>query len=888
MKLISTLSIVIAPAICYSQHSSFTSPDTVCVNAPVTVTNTSTGGSSFYWSFCGNNLLATPQATNIGNPGNKLDIPVFSETIKEGNNYFTFIVNNNGGNRGLVRLAYGNSLLNNPVITDFGNLGGAMKGTAEGLQIVKDANGWHIITIGGNTPASIFMVKISFGSSLGNANPQAVDWGNIGNLSYATDLYIFKENNAWYGFTTNASSNTITRFSFGASFTNPPTATNLGNLGNLSWPTGVFAIKVNNNWYVFVCNADASTITRLNFGTSLLNVPTAVNLGNASGRLNHCRDLTIVNDCDHLSGLVANGDGNDILKIEFAGNSITGAINATSYGNIGNLNYPHSLSPLIREGDKLYTFVTNAFNNTITRVMFPGCANSSVPSSSQVNPASFSYAQPGNYSIKLVMDEGLITQETACRNIVVMPPLSVNLGTNIKVCDGTPVVLNAGTDDVRYVWSDNSNGHQLIVTTSGTYSVMKFNGGCKAADAVSVLINPPINVTATVADAACGDKTGTINAVTTGGTSPYKYVVNSKNFGTTPTFAQLPEGVYNIEVEDGAGCKSSTQVTINLDEIGFIRGTITAVPPSCDGNSDATVTLAIQKGTPPFDYALAGQPFQTDPVFSGMPAGTYKFYARNDVCIDSFDITVTAPAPVVLNTTVTDAYCDLPDGKLEFDVEGGTPPYTYSSNGMVSGPVSGQLFSGDYLIKVADANGCDATASYTVNNITPPPITILNNDTTINIGEKIRLQAINGVDYEWLPTEGLSCTTCPDPVAQPLVPTTYIVHTVTGRNCIAADTINVKLTHYQYLYIPTAFSPNHDGNNDYFRVKSTGINQFKMSIYNRWGELIFVGANPGDGWDGRFKNVLQLAGTYVYMIEYAYYGQHAKPLLQKGVLTLIK
>jgi gliding motility-associated-like protein len=61
-----------------------------------------------------------------------------------------------------------------------------------------------------------------------------------------------------------------------------------------------------------------------------------------------------------------------------------------------------------------------------------------------------------------------------------------------------------------------------------------------------------------------------------------------------------------------------------------------------------------------------------------------------------------------------------------------------------------------------------------------------------------------------------------------------------------------------------------------------------MSIYNRWGKLIYSSNNPEIGWDGSFKNVLQSSGTYVYMIEYAYYGQDQQPLLQKGVLTLLQ
>lgn len=887
MKLFLTIPLLLCYTICYARQAGFITPDTICVNTPVTVNNTSVAGSKFYWSFCGSNNFSLPQATNLGPMGNVFSIPVFSETVKDGNNYYTFVVNN--GNGGLVRLSYGNSLLNTPVVQDFGSFGGVIRGTAEGIQVVKDAVGWRVIIVGGNDPdpANVYIVKVDFGSSLDNMSPVAVNWGNLGMLSYPTDLYIFRENSAYYGFTVNAQSNTITRFSFGTDFNNPPAAANLGNLGSLDWPTGVYAIKIDGEWHVFVCNTNSNTITRLDFGASLLNVPVAVNLGNPDNKLNHPRDLMIINDCGNLIGLMANGDGDDILRLTFDGNAITGAISATSYGNIGNLNYPHSFSSLIREGDDLYTMVTNAFNSTITRIKFSGCTNGSIPSSVLQQPPAFTYTTPGTYNVKMMMDEGLGTQESVCRDIVVMPPLTADLGPDIKVCDGAAVILDAGVDDTRYLWSDNSTAQQLVVNTSGHYQVTKSNGGCTATDDVNVTISSSMQLSAINAAYACGDLTGKLSAVITGGTGPYEYFLNTVDMGTTPTFDQLTPGTYTIDVTDAVGCRATARADIDLDAVVPVSGSVSSVPPSCEGKEDGTITLSILQGAPPLEYAIKGQPFQPDPVFSGIQSGTYTLYARNAACIDSFEVTL--PAPVVtLNTRSTDATCDLADGRLDMDVSGGTPPYTFYSNGTLVSASLNNLSPGDYLITAVDSKGCSSPSNLTtINNITIPRILILNKDMNINIGQTVQLQAINGVDYEWTPADGLSCTNCAAPVAQPLETTTYIVKTITGKNCIAADTVRIALSHSQYLYIPSAFTPNHDGMNDYFKVKSFGISRFRMSIYNRWGVLIYSSNNPENGWDGSFKNKLQSSGTYVYMIEYAYYGQDDKPLLQKGVLTLV-
>src|SRR6185436_14763668 len=102
------------------------------------------------------------------------------------------------------------------------------------------------------------------------------------------------ENGNWYGFTVNSNNNTVTRFDFTNSFSNVPIATNLGNIGNLSGPTGLHPIKDNNNWHLFVTNATSSTLTRLDFGTSLLSTPTGQNLGNINGLFHTVWDIYIM------------------------------------------------------------------------------------------------------------------------------------------------------------------------------------------------------------------------------------------------------------------------------------------------------------------------------------------------------------------------------------------------------------------------------------------------------------------------------------------------------------------------------------------------------------------------------------------------------------------
>jgi gliding motility-associated-like protein len=74
-----------------------------------------------------------------------------------------------------------------------------------------------------------------------------------------------------------------------------------------------------------------------------------------------------------------------------------------------------------------------------------------------------------------------------------------------------------------------------------------------------------------------------------------------------------------------------------------------------------------------------------------------------------------------------------------------------------------------------------------------------------------------------------------------------------------------------YIDIPNAFTPNGDGENDYFfprQLLSRKLTRFKMQILNRWGQLIFeTNRTDGQGWDGRFNSQLQPQGVYLYLID---------------------
>jgi len=413
-------------------------------------------------------------------------------------NYYGFLANHYPG--GLLRLDFGSSLLNTPTVVSLGNFGGIIPSGygAEGIQIIYNEGKWYAIMVGGYPPTGSTprILKIEFGANLANPTPVAINWGNIGNMLQPIDLDVFKEGNNWYGFTINAENNTITKFSFTNSFSNTPTAVNLGNIGNLSYPTGIYTINDNGFWRVFIVNAGTNdrvtgpfSLTRLDFGSSLLNTPSGVNLGNPGNLLKHPRDLTIMKSCGQIIGFAVNGSlsNSDVVKMNF-NNNLSSIPTFSSLGNVGNSNFPHSISKLFRVKDQLYAFTSNVGNNTVTRLMFNGCNNSSISSSQLQTPPGVSYNTTGTYNINLTIDDGLPTQNAICKQIVVIPALNHTALKSISFCAGETVRLGA-KERGKYKWNTGSNTDSITVSSSGIYWVETSRGSCYNRDSFNVTVN---------------------------------------------------------------------------------------------------------------------------------------------------------------------------------------------------------------------------------------------------------------------------------------------------------------------------------------------------------------------------------------------------------------
>ncbi len=152
-------------------------------------------------------------------------------------------------------------------------------------------------------------------------------------------------------------------------------------------------------------------------------------------------------------------------------------------------------------------------------------------------------------------------------------------------------------------------------------------------------------------------------------------------------------------------------------------------------------------------------------------------------------------------------------------------------------------------------------------SVYPVPLINLGPDTSLCPGST-PLELVDNINGSNPLATWLWSTGATTPSIMVSTPGTYAA-TVYIDGCSATDSVIVLNS--CFVDIPNIFSPNHDGVNDYFypqQFLAKGVLSFKMDIFNRWGEKVFEGTSSnGRGWDGKFNNIDQPNGVYIYVID---------------------
>ena len=220
----------------------------------------------------------------------------------------------------------------------------------------------------------------------------------------------------------------------------------------------------------------------------------------------------------------------------------------------------------------------------------------------------------------------------------------------------------------------------------------------------------------------------------------------------------------------------------------------------------------------------------------------------------------------------------------------GHKKYTWSGpNGFSSGntllyfdPATSNQ-AGTYTLLVEDAMKCKQSTTVELIVMESPVIAFSGYD-TLFVEPGYTLDAGNTAQSYWWNT---GATT-----SQITIDTTglYSVEATSGQGCKNSDAVYI-LWAGKPFYIPNAFTPNGDGLNDVFGVipRLDYVNQYRISIFNRWGQLLFESSDLNQGWDGTYQGEACPAGAYVYRIVYNDFGMGTQETkVMEGTVMLVR
>lgn len=447
-------------------------------------------------------------------------------------------------------------------------------------------------------------------------------------------------------------------------------------------------------------------------------------------------------------------------------------------------------------------------------------------------------------------------------------------------CDGRMgVVITGGTPPYQLNWEDGATEMARQGLCAGSYLLaVKDANGCQANLTVTFEDPPPFTATAELLrEVSCYQgSNGQIGVrIENGQAANYRW----SNGANTPSQANLPAGFYQLTVTSDLFCESITEIEITEPDAPLELEIQQVAPISCGGETDGVLQAQVSGPFENLHYQWSNG--ANTSAINNLGSGQYSLQIRNERdCITRDTFSLQEPPQIVARLSTRDITClDPPESGIIFvdEIAGGLGGYRYSIDGdrFTSSPVINNLPGGDYALIVQDGGGCEQ--QFPVSILTPPELTVSLGPEIIelNLGDSIEISALansSSVNYRWDHDGSLIGSNA---TVAPQISSYYRVRVEdTETLCQAEAVVFVQVNKKRRVYIPNAFSPNMDGNNDYFFIY--GDNDIvaieSLRVFTREGRLVYQDADllPNDpirSWDGTLNGQELSSGVYVYFAE---------------------
>jgi gliding motility-associated-like protein len=529
---------------------------------------------------------------------------------------------------------------------------------------------------------------------------------------------------------------------------------------------------------------------------------------------------------------------------------------------------------------------------------------------SNIATPSYTYADTGVYTVKLVVNPGDQCSDSATMKLGVFPGFFPDF-TSTGVCVNKPTQFTDLTTTVYGVVSawrwdfaessvtnDTSRLRNPVYSypTTGTKNVqliVQSSKGCIDTVYKDVtIIDKPV-ITLPFRDTLICD-IDTLGLMASGGgmfSWGPNYNIIAANTANPFVYPKVTTW-YKVELDDN-GCKNTDSIRVRVTDRVVLNVRSDTTFCAGDGVQLSASTNGLQFNWAP-NVNLSNpnilNPFANPPVSTTyrLTASIGKCFATDEVTISVTpypfvnagpDVTICYDNPVQLNGFVRASnFYWRPQGSL--------------NNPNILNPIARTRTTTKYILTATDTLGCPKPGYDTVLvTVLPKVNAFAGRDTAIVAGQPLQLFATGGENYLWTPPLGLNNINIANPVARLNGNPDSIRYKVYVRDldgCLDSATLLVKIFRTNpRIFVPTGFTPNGDGRNDILKPIAVGIEKIEyFRVYNRWGQLVFSTTTNGHGWDGRISGKPQTTNTFVWLVKAVDYT--GKSVFEKGTATLIR
>jgi len=512
---------------------------------------------------------------------------------------------------------------------------------------------------------------------------------------------------------------------------------------------------------------------------------------------------------------------------------------------------------------------------------------------------------------RAILSDGCsVKNDTTFVTVDVRAPLALSLKQDTTICLGRSAPLKAtptGGLSTGYLirWNQglsNGTSHTINPITTGLYRAILSDGCTVKNDTqqVTVSVRQPLNIVSNNDTTLCYGNSVLLKSNTSGGNGLYQYrwedvaspltpLGSSAGLSLSPTSTQT----IRVILTDGCTVKSDT-ATVKINVLPNLSITTSPDTAICAGEN-AGFRVKAYGGNGGYTYTWTDLSDNSNAGSNAnitvLPANTRSYrIVVTDGC------TVTQPQRNIQVQVVAQPVAKLfipgtttcnPGVFSVRNASSSATRYLMNNRRYTGSDTILRFTTGIHLIKLRAFNslGCPDTISYTL-TVNPKPIAGF----TFNPSAPRELQPVTFTDqsngatnWSWNLPHGFFNVQQPSTWVSNDTGT-WPIQQIVGNTFNCFDTFNsvVRVGIGYYLHIPNAFTPDENGINDVWKPSLRGIKTYKMSVYNRWGQLVFKSDDPKQGWTGEGAP----QGTYI--VEISLINAYDERITEKGTITLLR